>query len=459
MSGFTKSRTYVYTWYDEWGQESVPSPVSSTLYLKDGQTVNITDLPAAWPGSYTGTYLTANMKCRLYRTITSTSGTLYYKVADIALGTTSYTDTVQDNTLSTALPSTYYDQPDAQMIGLRSIHNNIMVGFFGNTVCFSEPGQPHAWPIKYRQHVDAEVVAVATVGQMIIVLTEKNPWVIQGSTPAVMSKTRMDYTLTCTAKRGVVNMGYGVVFPTPGGLALYAMGVGGDLLTKNVLEWDTWDEVADSDSLVAGQYNGRYFATSDKGSFAFERDEKTGGFLVRITQRASAMYYDQHGALLYYVDGSSLTLWDDPAQGFGEFDWKSKTFVLPEPGNYGAARVLADYGANPNDAIIAAQNTAQAALNAGYISGNNTKGPIARSAFGSRTFSGSQLKAMQPLGTAVQFQLYIDKELIFTTQLANDLVFRLPSGYKSDTVEVRLSGNARVRAIHLAETPTALRRV
>jgi len=36
-------------------------------------------------------------------------------------------------------------------------------------------------------------------------------------------------------------------------------------------------------------------------------------------------------------------------------------------------------------------------------------------------------------------------------------VFRLPSGYRSDTFEVGVSGSARVRAIHVGETPYGLR--
>jgi hypothetical protein len=35
--------------------------------------------------------------------------------------------------------------------------------------------------------------------------------------------------------------------------------------------------------------------------------------------------------------------------------------------------------------------------------------------------------------------------------------FRLPTGYRSDTFEVAVEGDIRVRAIHLGETPLSLK--
>jgi len=459
LSGVTKTRTYVYTWYTAWGDESVPSPVSGSLYMKDGQTVNITGLPSAWLGSYVGTYQTVGLSCRLYRTISSSSGTLYYKVADIPLGTTTYTDTVQDNVLTVALPALYYDQPAANMVGLKALHNGIMVGFFGNTVCFSEPGQPHAWPLKYRMQLDTDVVAVDNVGQTIVVLTKKNPWVVSGTHPALMNKTRMDYVLACTSKRGVVNMGYGLVFPTPGGLAVYSTSTGGDLLTKAVHDWDTWRIAVDYTTLLAKQYNGRYFATSSKGSFMFERNDQIGGYLVELDQPFTAVYYDPLAPNLYYANSGSLYKWDDATQPYGQFDWKSKTLVTQDYLNLGAARVIADYGSNPNDIAIAAANNQTLISNQAAITNKTSGGSIGGSSFGTVFIAGDTLIPLQPLTSGVQFQLYVDKTLVHSAQIADKEIFRLPTGYRSDTFEVRLTGNTRVRAIHLAETPFGLKKV
>lgn len=459
LAGNTLTRTYVYTWFTAWGEESVISPVSTTVYLKEGQTVALSDLPAAWPGSYTGTYQTTGMKCRIYRTVTSTSLTRYYKVADVDLGTTTYSDTVPTRDLVTMLPSEFYDQPASNMQGIKSIHNNMMVGFYGNTVAFSEPGSPHAWPIKYEQNVDETIVGIGNVGQTVVVLTTGNPWVFQGASPATMSKTRMDYNLPCTSKRGISNMGYGLVFPTRGGLAMYSSTTGGELATKHVHDWDTWRMDVDPTDILATQYNGKYIATHSKGSFIFEKHDQIGGFLVQLSQVFTALYYESNTAVLYYAHEDKLYQWDDPAKPYGSFDWKSKTLVTKDYMNLGAARVIADYGSTPNDVAIAEANAQTLADNQAKITAELTLGAIGGASFGSVTFASDTLEKLLPFDSGVQFQLYVDKELIFTTQVADKEIFRLPTGYRSDTFEVRLTGNTRVRAVHLGETPYGLEKV
>lgn len=59
----------------------------------------------------------------------------------------------------------------------------------------------------------------------------------------------------------------------------------------------------------------------------------------------------------------------------------------------------------------------------------------------------------------VTFRLWADKELVFQATIFDDQIFRLPSGYRADTFEVAVSGSARIRAIHLGETPFGLRAV
>jgi hypothetical protein len=57
----------------------------------------------------------------------------------------------------------------------------------------------------------------------------------------------------------------------------------------------------------------------------------------------------------------------------------------------------------------------------------------------------------------ITFRLWVDKQLAFQATVSTDEVFRLPTGYRSDTFEVGVSGSAQVRAIHFGETPFGLR--
>lgn len=459
ISGLTQTRTYVYTWYTAWGEESTPSPVSSTLYLKEGQVVNISELPAAWPGTYIGTYQTTGMKLRIYRTIPTSNGTYYFRVGEVSLGTTTFTDNIAVNTLSVTLPSTSYDSPSATMKGIKAIHNGMLVGFYGNTVCFSEPGQPHAWPTSYRINLDSPIVAIGNFGTSLIAATDKNPWLIQGSSPQTMAKVRMDYVLPCTSKRSMVNMGYGVAYASTIGLAVYSSQTGGAALTKYVHDWDTWNAAVNRDNLVAAYYNDKYFACDGTDTFMFLKDDQVGGYLTNETQTFSAAYYDSTHAKMYYVYSDGLYLWDDPANTFESMDWKSKVIKTKDYQNLGAARVIADYNASANDIAVAAYNAAVLDNNQTLISTKKARGAIGGGGVNLTAVAGSLIKDTSPETLSMQFQLYVDKILIFTATLTDSGVFRLPTGYRSDTFEVRVSGNRRVRAIHLAETPLGLKDV
>jgi hypothetical protein len=59
----------------------------------------------------------------------------------------------------------------------------------------------------------------------------------------------------------------------------------------------------------------------------------------------------------------------------------------------------------------------------------------------------------------VTFRLWANRELVFQATIFNDSIFRLPAGYRADTFEVAVSGSARIRSIHLGETPFGLRAV
>lgn len=457
ISGLTQTRSYVYTWYTLWGEESIPSPVSTALYLKEGQVVSLSGLPAVWPVGYSGVYQTTGMVLRIYRTVPTTNGTYFYRLGTVPLGTTTFTDNIAVTTLSSTLPSTNYDQPSASMVGVKAIHNGMLVGFFGNTVCFSEPGQPHAWPISYRINLDSPIVALGNFGTSLVIATDKNPWFVQGSSPQGMSKFRMDYVLPCVSKRSMVNMGYGVAYSSPGGLAIYSSQTGGASLTKYVHDWDTWKTGVSSKTLVAGYYNDKYFACDATSSFIFQKDDQIGGYLTAASQTFTATYYNSTTANFYYVFGTDIYLWDDLAQPYGTVDWKSKVMVTKDYQNLGAARVIADYDyAGGNTAVVIA-NTVTTNQNQVLISSNTAGGGFGTTAINVVPLAGSLIKSLLPLANVVTFTLYANKVQVFTGSVTSNDIFRLPSGYRTDTYEIRVTSNTRVRAIHAGETPQGLK--
>jgi hypothetical protein len=61
--------------------------------------------------------------------------------------------------------------------------------------------------------------------------------------------------------------------------------------------------------------------------------------------------------------------------------------------------------------------------------------------------------------TPITFKIWVDKALLATIPVTDSKTFRLPTGYKSDTFEFGVEGDIRIRAIHVAETPTGLKEV
>lgn len=565
LAGNTVPRSYVYTWITGWGEESIASDPSSTLYIKDGQTVTVTNIPTGKPA---GVNFVRGV--RLYRTLANlndtayyrlatlwfptslakvsrtggivratlafphrlgvgdrfkisgcadstfnitggivtdvideyafeyaqagsnvaekaeTSGTLYHDVSETSSSTArywgdgsySFTDDFDTSNLFDLLATNDYDPPPEDLQGIVVAQNSIYVGFTGNQVYFSEPDKPHAWPAKYALTFEDNVVGVVAVMGYILVLTEGYPYQVSGNSPATMVFNRIDTPYPCLSKRSIVNMGYGAAYSTHGGIAVYAPNAGMELVTKLVHDWDTWQEALDPSTVVATFYNGKYHASHSKGAFVFERDERIGGFFVQTQYKFSAAVVDSTTNILYYAadNTGSIYQWDKPDQPLSPLEWKSKVIVTKDYMNLGAARVIADYDV-PDDEIdiINAYNATVPIYNAplwaellqlGTINGPHDyiNGALERvnvpGSFNSMMVNGDPVTIYQkplPVALPVVFRLWVNKQIVFQGVLYNSEIFRLPSGYRSDTFEVAVSGSARVRAIHIGETPYGLR--
>jgi len=75
LGGFNQVRTYAYSWFTPWEEESIASEPSNELILKEGQVVTVTNLPSAKPS---GNNFVRGI--RLYRTIPSATGTNYFRL-------------------------------------------------------------------------------------------------------------------------------------------------------------------------------------------------------------------------------------------------------------------------------------------------------------------------------------------------------------------------------------------
>ena len=570
MAGSTQVRTYIYTHLTPWGEESIPSAVSNEVYIKEGQTVTITNLPTAKPSgnnfvrgvnlyrsvssaaatdfflldtlwfptstvsfsrasnvatvilsqphnmivgnrfkiksstidsggfnvtdgivvsvvnSYSFTYADTGSNVS---TTADTDGVLCHDVAESLSDTARYwgdsnhnfIDDFAVSGLSTIVPSENYDKPKATMKGITNYHRNMLVGFFDNQLCISFPDKPHAWPERFRLTLDSNIVGIAVNGGYIIALTESYPYNISGNSPESMSVTRIDAEYPCLAKKSIVNIGkQGVMWATHGGLAAWRGGSGISINTILIHDWDTWGDYLDPTTLVGHYFNDKYFGSHSTGSFTFQLDNDQGGTFVKINYKFTAAYSDSITGVTYYTSDTTGDIfeWDNKNQVLAPMEWKSKTIRTSDYLNMGAARVIAEYtsitGENVNEiafnsnvpifnAAVFAVSQQLGCLNGptDYTDSNSNRVENIGTLNGFPVNGDSQTQTLKVLSEVlpVVFKLFVDKDLVFQASIASDDIFRLPSGYRSDTFEVSVSGSARVKAIHLGETPIGLKSI
>jgi hypothetical protein len=75
LGGQIQARSYLYTWFTPWLEESVGSSPSDAVFIKEGQIVTVSSLPTAPPSG--SNFVRA---IRLYRTVSGTTDTAFYRL-------------------------------------------------------------------------------------------------------------------------------------------------------------------------------------------------------------------------------------------------------------------------------------------------------------------------------------------------------------------------------------------
>jgi hypothetical protein len=473
-----------------WGSGELDLTVGSTFGLRAGETITLSGLApaslnATWtvaevpdatsiiiemsdPGvitDQTGTatrvapHNTSGMTKRIYWSETTVSGTVYQFVKEIAVADTSTTvpgDTIPGEELITDT----WEMPPADLQGLLFHPSGAAVGFSKNQICFSEPYAPYAWPPEYQFSVDYDVVGIGIFGSTIVATTKGNPYLASGTEPDSVVLTKVDVPWPCLSKRGVVSMGYGVMYPAPQGLVMIGTN-GSDLVTRDLYTKEEWAEL-EPESFRAAPYSGRYVASFDPGAGTRMMLIVSPGEFASITtanKHCDALYGDQQTGSLFVVQVDRIYEWDSDAGSLLLYDWMSKEVISPEVFNPGAAKLDADFLLTPeeNAALLVARNLAIAANEVLVLAGTyDVEGSMAE--IGVVEVGGVSFDEAPPASTEqLQFQLWINNELKFTKHVLTPKAFRLPDGYKADAIAVRVTGNVRVLAVVLGETMKSLK--
>lgn len=428
---------------------------------------NATDTTDTW------TRVASHGTCtkRLYRTSGTTA---QFQLVAEGITTTTYNDTILDaNIPGDELISSDWEMPPVDLAGVMTLPSGSQCGFSGNEVCFSEPFQPHAWPSTYRKRAKYPVVSVGQFTSGIVVGTTGEPSVIIGHEPGQMGMEPVTGAYPCLSKRSTVSLGDSVGYATAHGYARIG-DTGVDLLTKEHYTRDDWDNLTPT-SMVAETVRGRlYLMTQGTGSKLLIFDYLDGTGLTTSDLDATELFADAITGKLYISDSVNQDVREfDPNDGvYMEQDWMSKEFILPEPINIGAARVnfysrwssaqyatlLAEYNAAiaANGTMVTSGRTVEGiALGAGDVGGELNGDEFNVYAVNESAITTVTAPDLEAPG--VTFTLYVDGVAYFSKTVTNSNGFSLPSGYKSDTISVRVQGQSLVKSIDLAPTMMGLK--
>ena len=331
-SALTITSLYTVTYVTSRGEVGGNGPLSTLVTYRAVQTNTVT-LPGAPTGNYSITAV------RLWRANTGTDATQFQFVVELPVATASYADTKLAADLGETLESLNFDEPSDQMTGLISMPGGTLVGFFNNQLCFSEPGFPYAWPIRYRKPLGAPIVAVASYDQSVIVFTTKSTHIFTGTEPANMTESAPAISQVCQSKRSIVRLMGGIIFASSEGLCMIS-GSGVQNLTDSLMSSKEWQAYKPS-SFSSYSFEDRYIGFFNTGS-------RTGGLMLNFGADASlsetdvyatAGYRDDKNNALYLVTGNTgLVKWNGSASKLNGI-WTSNVTRLPYLVNISAARV------------------------------------------------------------------------------------------------------------------------
>lgn len=395
-SGTEQSYLWVYTWVNDIGWESAPSPVSNTLLRKPGSTFNLAGFDTPPAGNY------GINKVRLYRFVAG-SGTAgdYFFEREWALGSTPANPISDGRAVgSDPLATLGWLPPPADGKGLLSMWNGMLGMGSGKSFRICEPYKPYAWPLKYEVALTAAFVAAGIYQQRVVILTTGDATVIAGSSPDGMDEEDANINRPCSSAAGVVEFNEGeaykgIAWPSEDGLAWVGDG-GFRNLTEKVLTREQWKALNPA-SMVAGRYNGFYVCSYDDGTGrkGFVLDPKNPAGIYFLTTGFDACAKDPISDKLFVLEGGSIKQWNAGAPLTATF--RSKVFELPEPANVGAVEVVAK-------------------------------------------------------GWPVQVKVWGDGVLRLDRSVTSGDPVRLPAGWMADQLQLEVSSSARVVAVRMAET-------
>jgi hypothetical protein len=484
-SGDIESRSYVYCYVRQWPDGTIDVGKSSgplknlhdksryTVDVRPGQTVSMS-IEEPLLTHHNGAVRGIN-KIYIYRSEGTSAGQAVYSYVDQfdvnlervtnnpnAVWKTNYyeyTDSKPNTALGEACPSIYWDPPVDGLKGLVSLQNGLFAAYKDSTVYVSDWNAPHAWPYEHSVTIDYPIVGLGSFGNTIVVCTEAAPVLIVVQDPTNPTVKAIQENCPCVSADSIVNTRNGVIFASQNGLVLINS-TSPTCITEKLITQDEWLPLH-PESLKGAFLNNTYYGIftnpPDKATgFVFDLDSYiystvynsvVSSGLVFTTQPAKILYNDIEQSQLFICypleDSSrySLCSFASDSRLNKSFRWRSKINTSAQGlFNLSAARVMM----TPPCSVKEREP----------IKGDKLK----RSSFADRVLGGEPINGWcnsahkLDLADNTVFNYYVDGELKYSREIKDSKPFRLPSGFRGETIEVEIKSNAYIHSITLASS-------
>lgn len=341
-------RAYVVTYVDRFGNEGPPSLPSSRFGVDDGTAVEV-----EWGIPPLGGWDVQAV--RLYRLTASDAGAEqvglprmedFHLVGEYPAVIGSVIDTVPSLDLGEPLTTMTFAPPPEGSTHLVAEPNGAqLAAAMVREVWFSEPHEFHAWPDKYRLHLDDAIVALAWTDSGLYIATDGHPYWVSSQADELGRREvfRMPEPMPCVARRSMVT--------TPSGGALYASRGGLVLLQGRQCQQVTqayWSEddfaALQPETMVAAVHDGQWFGfTANSGWMLDLTDPVYPGRalgLIALSLRPTALHRSRTGEL-YMALPEGIGQWN-AGPTYLPLRYRTRCTVTPGQMNWAAAKVVWD---------------------------------------------------------------------------------------------------------------------
>jgi hypothetical protein len=241
-----------------------------------------------------------------------------------------FTDDTPDDALGEACPSTDW-LPPPPLAGILPTGQGFFIGWKDTSLYCSELYLPHAWPAGTTYTLKYNIRRCISTYNGILAITDNGNYFISGQTPTGLGITEVPTLYPCIADDTAVNMGNGIVYVSPTGLALIST-AGSELLTDGAVDPSWWS----SQSFVgarAYRLMDWYVLSFSAGTYVFDMRNKT---ISESTRLPTSGTFDQANGGLRTTVGELL------ANSFApSYTWTSKVFEFNNGQTFGWTQCIA----------------------------------------------------------------------------------------------------------------------